>query len=667
MKIGIDISALSARPTGTGRYVETLLEQLNNSVHKIITFTPGEREIKSTFLKKLPLINRGGYRRHQYFWFSVKNEMMHEEIDAAIFPNYFLPPSFQKPAAVIIHDLSFLSHPQFYSKVFVKYYNLMLKQTLNQNPVIVTISNHSKHKIHEYLGIPEANIFLLQSYSRLNGQLSAGKNGHKPYFLYVGHVEPRKNLNFLIKNFLRWNEKNNIGFRLVIAGETWIRSHEVKDMIRTYGSHPDVEFRGFVDDESLHALYGNASAFVHTSFEEGFGLPVLEAMHYRLPILCSSGTATEEISSPDSVLVNPYNDLSCQNGFDVLYQKLSGTSGIDYDIKYSPALMQKQLDEILSALESQVKRVIGINVTKAVKTSEAVEKTLLYANLFNSGVKTDDLHKKLFDVKADSDEIGIAIQRLLCEDKILVNGNYIYLKNSRYKYYDKRKLQIGRRRFSQLMNALNKVPFVSAIAFSGGSANYNEEDHDDIDLFIITKPNTIYIVYFIIHLFSLVFKARKQICVNHMIDETNLVVNSPRDFFVAHQIISLKPFKNEKLIDKFRNRNEWIKDFFPNIHFSGVSEAAASKLFLLLTPVNKAIKYFYRMRYRQKLVRFGKQGSLMLNDDIIKLHTNDHRSRISLLFDEAWNDYRINYKSVEGARNLTGNEINPDKKIAALK
>ncbi len=666
MKIGIDISALSARPTGTGRYVETLLEKLNNSEHKIITFTPGEGEIRNSVFKKLPFISRGGFRRHSYFWFSVKNEMMREEIDAAIFPNYFLPRSFQKPAVVIIHDLSFLSHPHFYSKVFVKYYKLLLKQTLNQNPVIVTISNHSKDKIHEYLGIPKANIFLLQSYSRLNGQLSSGKNGHKPYFLYVGHVEPRKNLNFLIKNFLRWNEKNNSGFKLVIAGETWIRSREVKDMIRSSGSHPEIEFKGFVDDASLHSLYNNASAFVHTSFEEGFGLPVLEAMHYRLPILCSSGTATEEISSPDSVLVNPYDDLSCQKGFDVLYQKLNGTSGIDYDIKYSPVLMQKQLEEILSALESHVKRVIGINVTKAVQATEAVKKTLLYASLFNSGIKKDDLLKNLFDIKSNEGEIGIAIQSLQCEDKILVNGDYIYLKNSRYKYYDKRKLQIGRRRFSQLMNMLNKIPFTSAIAFSGGSANYYEEDHDDIDLFIITKPNTVFIVYFIIHLLSLMFKARNQICVNHMIDETNLVVNSPGDFFVAHQIISLKPFKNELMISRFQNQNEWLNEFFPNFKLKTTSDIKSSKLYGLFIPINKILKYFYRTLYREKLLRYGKEGSLKLSDNILKLHTNDHRARISLLFDEAWNDYMRIYKSNESARN-TGNEINPDKKIAALK
>src|SRR5690606_19362038 len=98
-----------------------------------------------------------------------KNFINHYEIlnhnpDCGIFPNYFIPLEFRKPSAIVIHDLSFISHPHFYSKSFVYYYNYLLKKTLKKNPVILTVSKHSKKQITKYLNIKEEDIFLLQAY-----------------------------------------------------------------------------------------------------------------------------------------------------------------------------------------------------------------------------------------------------------------------------------------------------------------------------------------------------------------------------------------------------------------------------------------------------------------------------------------------------------------------
>ena len=121
-----------------------------------------------------------------------------------------------------------------------------------------------------------------------------------------------------------------------------------------YADHEDVEFLGYVSEDELHKLYSGASAFVHASFVEGFGFPVLEAMHYGLPILCSTGSGTEEISNAYSVFFNPKDANDIKKGFDSLMQKLDKQI-VGYNIKYSPELMQHQLNELLTIIERRIK------------------------------------------------------------------------------------------------------------------------------------------------------------------------------------------------------------------------------------------------------------------------------------------------------------------------
>jgi glycosyltransferase involved in cell wall biosynthesis len=123
-------------------------------------------------------------------------------------------------------------------------------------------------------------------------------------------------------------------------------------MIKYYSKELDIEFCGYVSENELSTLYSNASAFVHTSIVEGFGFPVLEAMHFGLPILCSAGTGTEEISKPYSITVDPFDGLSLMKGFNLLVTAEKHCKE-DYSIKYSPRLMCEQLDRLLIAMEKR--------------------------------------------------------------------------------------------------------------------------------------------------------------------------------------------------------------------------------------------------------------------------------------------------------------------------
>jgi len=357
--IGIDTSAVGKKATGTSRYIECLLTELKKTKHAVKTFSPVQTKpsIKTSLFDSIPIIKRGGIRRHLYRKFELSSQMNNTEVDCGIFPNYLMPLNFNKQSAVVIHDLSFLSHPHFYSKAFVWYYANQLKKVLGKKPLIVTISAYSLESINKYLGVNKNEIYLLQAYVKMNKpdtkQISKTNVDGRKYFLYVGHIEPRKNLSFLIEHFLEWKKGNGLDYKLILVGDVWSGSKDIRSLLICYRDHPDIEFTGYATEDELCQLYLNASAFVHTSFVEGFGFPVLDAMHYGLPVLCSTGSGTEEISRPYSITIDPTNGRDLQKGLDKLISKLHEPD-CNYSIKYSSELMQEQLDKLLSAFERKI-------------------------------------------------------------------------------------------------------------------------------------------------------------------------------------------------------------------------------------------------------------------------------------------------------------------------
>ncbi|MGE5399634.1 MAG: glycosyltransferase family 4 protein [Ignavibacteriales bacterium] len=571
--------------------------------------------------------------------------MEEANVDFGIFPNYLKPLNFHKPSLIIIHDLSFYSHPQFYSKAFVLYYKDQLRKVLKSDPLIATVSNYSRASIHKYLGIGEDRIFLLQAYVecdkfRLNKE-SLSEGFEKPYFLYVGHIEPRKNLSFLIRNFIKWKTAGGIDMKLKIVGDLWQNSKEVKEILDNYSQHPDIEFTGYVEEDELHRLYSNAAGFVHTSIVEGFGFPVLEAMHYGLPVLCSASSSMEEITFPHSITVDPYTDSELLLGFDRLLLK-SHNRNSKPEIHYSPELMRNQLELILESFRGE-KKSFFYNASQT-EVETAVQKTLLYYKLFNSGLSVDILYSYLLNLKVTRHQLNNAIVSLLKKNIISISENILCLNTEINKFYIRKNNSPDRKLTERLLRLLKNVPFITAIAFSGGTANYGLENHDDIDLFIITRPFTVYIVYMLIHFISLVLKSRNVLCVNYLVDENAAEIKIQRDLFTAHQIIALKPFKNEKYFNYFLYINSWILDYYPNYIIPELVSQRSSPLYNLFRPFNWVLWKLYRMWYKQ-IINSADEESVILTCDIMKLHTNNYRKKVVAEFETQWAEY-LNRKEV---------------------
>jgi hypothetical protein len=311
---------------------------------------------------------------------------------------------------------------------------------------------------------------------------------------------------------------------------------------------------------------------------------------------------------------------------------------IDYEIKYSPSLMRNQLAETIDILKAKISNKIFVKIPLAENEEEAVEKTLLYSALFNSGIRKEYLHRTIYDVEMNKEELERILLKLYLQNKIYFRDDIAFL-NQTYPPHYKTEAKSNYIKNKRALKIINLIPFISSVSLSGGAAHYGYDNHNDIDLFIITKPNALYIVYALIHTFSLIFGVRKELCANYLIDERGMEIKYSHDFYTAHQIISLKSIKNKNLLDCFFEQNKWIKNHFPNFSWENSEKSKPAKNFFLI-PVNKTLKLLYRFIYRRQLKENQNKISIMLDELSIKLHTNDNRQRITKEFSNAWKGYR---------------------------
>ncbi len=194
--------------------------------------------------------------------------------------------------ALTIHDLSALEHPEWFAGTYSAWYRLLLPMLARRVRAIFVPSNDVKEKVTTRFGVD--NIVVAP-----NGVDTAifhprAKQGAldfpKKYILFVGSIQPRKNLAGLMRAWHEVKDEFNDTW-LVVAGAAGGVFRSVK-----FSSDERVRFLGYVPDESLPTLYANAELFVLPSFDEGFGLPALEAMACGTPVIVSNGGALPEVA-----------------------------------------------------------------------------------------------------------------------------------------------------------------------------------------------------------------------------------------------------------------------------------------------------------------------------------------------------------------------------------
>lgn len=210
---------------------------------------------------------------------------------------------------VIIHDLAVLDHPEWFDRRFAAWYRFLLPRLASSARRILTVSEHSKDRIQAVLNVPDERIAVI--YPGVNPELFSSrvysqdqlhqKYGVGPRFLlWVGALEARKNLPRLLA---AWSQAalRLHGVQLVLVGAP----RSGFQLPLQLNLPPGVLYIGFVEDCDLGALYAGALALILPSLEEGFGLPVLEAMACGAPVIASNTIGAAEVLGEDLLLIDP--------------------------------------------------------------------------------------------------------------------------------------------------------------------------------------------------------------------------------------------------------------------------------------------------------------------------------------------------------------------------
>lgn len=270
----------------------------------------------------------GIYRRIWDYLPIYYNNLFRSQSDIYHFFNFIVPPKIKGHIVNTVHDMVFKKFPNTMTKANYKRLEKNLKRSCDNSDIIITVSDNSKKEIMEYFNMPERKIRIVPNGVDLNfykpiRNVNVIKKYkiEKPYFLYIGTLEPRKNIPNLIRAFnILLQKLNKKDIILVIGGRKGWRYDEIYKCVEELKLEDDVLFLGYVPIEDMPALYTQAISFVFPSLYEGFGIPPLEAMACGTPVIASNTSSLPEVVGDAGMLVNPYDIEELSNAMMKIYE-----------------------------------------------------------------------------------------------------------------------------------------------------------------------------------------------------------------------------------------------------------------------------------------------------------------------------------------------------------
>ena len=634
MKIAFDGTVLQGRKSGVGYYCEELLKAMLAINHEDEFFVFSHQRVTLDVASC-----NGNLSFSNSTFFPVRALYLHALLpkilgrvqpDLCHYTNFLTPIADDRPYVVTIHDMGLEvlrdAHP-IAKRLYTK---RLIPAAARRARLIIANSEYSKWQIVRYLGIPEDRIRVTRLAASPEFMPVAVRPDH-PYFLYVGNLEPRKNLERLVEAFARMPRKDH---QLVIVGNRWYRGGDVERKARSLGLNGRVKFLGYVPRADLPGLFSGATAFVYPSLLEGFGLPIVEAMACGTPVITSNSSALREVAGDAAVLVDPES----------VREITEAMEGVAEDKRMREDLSQKGLKRAaefswtrtaeltLDAYREAVERGLKPATTFGKEASRksvcaAIHKTIEYSKLFQYPLTPDELRERLFDVQVDETTFHEALTSL----GLIPDAQLLQLRAVRE--------QISDQAISAAqphLRTLISIPFVRMLAFSGSTAHRNMTNSEDLDLFMIVEDGKVWAVFLIAMVWSKMKGLRKQLCMNYLISDAALPLFE-HDIFTAQQAASLKPFYGKTMYDRFISMNPFVQRCFPNFEPSHHREVYPE---LQAKPYKRTLEALVRFgpiqilerisrlllgKYLRRKAAIENESDVLLEPRRLKLHLHSHK------------------------------------------
>lgn len=339
MIIGIDASrALRTQRTGTEHYALQIVRHLLNQegaigqrwrlyidrrpvgmpLKKLFALEAGSTPVGPVEMKGVPPVDvRRLLARRFWTHRALAREVLQHPPDVLFVPAHVLPlvlpPRRLPPSVVTVHDLGHRYYPAAHTRFQRMYLELSTRWSVFAARQVIAVSRSTAIDLQRFYATPadkiqviyEAAIPTVPATAEQRQVVTRCYHLARPYALYVGTIQPRKNLARLMAAYAGLLQQHALDWDLVLAGRKGWLSETLYAQAQRLGVAERVHFLGYVPEADLPALLGAARFFAFPSLFEGFGLPVLEAQQIGVPVMCANNSALPEVAGDAALLVDP--------------------------------------------------------------------------------------------------------------------------------------------------------------------------------------------------------------------------------------------------------------------------------------------------------------------------------------------------------------------------
>lgn len=314
---------LPGKIEGIGRFSDEMLKRLVRRMPEVEFHFFFDRPWHSDFIYSENVVPHVLYpqARHPFLYmafFEVSVPFMLNKIGANLFfsPDGYLSLLSPVPQIGVFHDLAFEHFPEDIGGIHAWHYRNWFPRYARKASHLLTVSEFTRQDVIQLYGISPEKIsvagngspdafFVVPETERI--AVRERYTQGRPYFIYAGAIQPRKNLDNLLRAYDAFRLKSGMDVCLVLTGR---KAWNFSEVIQTYDAmrfREDVIFTGYISDAELNALYNGSLALTYVSRFEGFGLPILEAMNAGTAVITSNTSSMPEVAGPAAILTDPYS------------------------------------------------------------------------------------------------------------------------------------------------------------------------------------------------------------------------------------------------------------------------------------------------------------------------------------------------------------------------